>query len=455
MLAIAQLPLAYGPGERHDGDIARFDAAVSELDAWFTGSRVALAERALATRQPFYIAYQDADIRPSLDRYGDLCVRLMTQSHGHAVVARRERPRPVRVAVVSRFFYDHAVWTALLRGWCSRVDRSRIELHFLHTGTHDDAHTALARTTAASFTRGPRSVGQWMEVMRDIAPDIAIYPEVCMDAMSLRLACVRPAPVQVTTWGHPMTSGLSTIDHFLSAQAFEPDGAQAHYRERLVELPGIGCYYDRLAPDELAGDASILGPRTRPRFACVGTPYKYLPQHDHLLVDIAGRVGDCEFLFFVDMAPLLSRKVEDRLALAFAQRGLEAKRFLRFLPRQTRPTFFAILRACDAYLDTPVFSGFNTAMQAVECGLPIVTREGRYLRGRFASGILGEMGVGDVVAHDDEQYVATAARLATDPRYRDSICARMEAGSRRVFCNEAPVRALEDFLAGLASRGAD
>ena len=33
------------------------------------------------------------------------------------------------------------------------------------------------------------------------------------------------------------------------------------------------------------------------------------------------------------------------------------------------------------------FSGFNTVMQAVECGLPVVTLRGEFLRGRLGSGI--------------------------------------------------------------------
>lgn len=35
-------------------------------------------------------------------------------------------------------------------------------------------------------------------------------------------------------------------------------------------------------------------------------------------------------------------------------------------------------------LDILRFSGYNTAVQAIECGLPRVTREGRFLRGRLA-----------------------------------------------------------------------
>lgn len=451
MRAIAQLQLAYGPGEFPDGDRARFDAAVRDLDAWFTGARTAQADRALSTRQPFYLAYHDTDITASLSAYGDLCARLMRERHGEPALPPRLRTgKPVRVAIVSAYFRDHSVWTAFLRGWCAHLDRAKVELHLFHTGSEHDAETALAKARCASFTAGLADTAAWIAALRACAPEVIVYPEVVMDATSLRLASLRLAPVQAVTWGHPQTSGLPTIDYFLSAADFEPPDGQAHYRERLVRLPGIGCYYEPLSPQELAGNGALAIDGSGPRFACVGSPYKYLPRDDHLLVDIARRLGACTFLFFVDVAPLLSRKVEQRLAASFAQRGLDAAKFVRFLPRQSRPAFFALLRTCDAYLDTRGFSGFNTAMQAITCDLPVVTCEGRFMRGRFASGILRRLDLADLVAPDGQAYVGIAERLARDPAHREDVRRRLAAGRPALFRDTGPLRALEDWLLGAA-----
>jgi protein O-GlcNAc transferase len=453
MQAIAQLRLAYGPHEDPAGDIARFERAVQELDTWFVGPRTALADRALGTRGPFYIAYHDADIRAPLSRYGDLCARLMRECHGPlpAPSRRTNVGGPARVAVVSAYFRDHSVWTALTRGWCMRVDPARVELHLVHTGSVSDGETALAREHAASFLTGLHGMPAWIAAIRELAPDVIVYPDACMDPVSVGLASLRLAPVQVASWGHPQTSGLPTVDYFLSAAAFEPPDGAAHYRERLIALPNLGCYYDPLTPGDLADGAyPALPVSDGPRLLCVGTPYKYLPQHDERLVDIAERLGACQFLFFVDDAQLLSRKVEDRIALAFAARGLEAAQFVRFLPRLTRPAFFSLMRGADVYLDTIGFSGFNTAMQAVECGLPVVTYEGRFMRGRLATGILRQIGLDDLVATDPAGYVEIAARVAGDPGYRADVRRRMAQRQSALFRDLAPVRALEDFLVRVA-----
>jgi predicted O-linked N-acetylglucosamine transferase (SPINDLY family) len=104
------------------------------------------------------------------------------------------------------------------------------------------------------------------------------------------------------------------------------------------------------------------------------------------------------------------------------------------------------MRGATVYLDTIGYSGFNTAIQAVECGLPIVTRDGRYLRGRFASGILRRLGLPELVASTEEEYVGLAVRMCKDPDFRERVRGRIEASSHLLFRDTAPVRALEDFL---------
>jgi predicted O-linked N-acetylglucosamine transferase (SPINDLY family) len=91
-------------------------------------------------------------------------------------------------------------------------------------------------------------------------------------------------------------------------------------------------------------------------------------------------------------------------------------------------------------------------MHAVECGLPVVTREGRFMRGRLASGILKRMGLAELVAASDEDYVSLAVRLMTDADYRAGVRGRIAASRGVLFEDLAPVRALEDFLAQAARR---
>ena len=451
---MAYLPAVQGAGEDLRASRERFGADLADLEHWFEGRRVEQAAIAVGTDQPFELAYQEEDNRPLLARYGALCARLMDdwrQRHDVALPVARPH-RPLRVGIVSAHLRNHSVWSAITRGWFEALDGGRVALHAFHLGVDEDAETSIARSRAARYERGPKSLEQWIDRIRASQPDVLIYPEVGIDPMTVRLASLRLAPVQATTWGHPETSGLPTIDYYLSAEDLEPPEADAYYTERLVRLPRLGCRFRRMATVPVKPDLAPLFPEARaPLLVCPGVPFKYAARHDWVFPAIAQRLGRCRFVFFTHRTRVLSEKLEQRLRGVFESQGLDFSRYVAFLPWQPVPQFAGWLREADVFLDTIGFSGFNTALHAVEAGLPIVTREGRFLRGRLASGILKRLGVAELVVPTEEAYVELAVRLAREPAYRRAITAKMEAGRDGLYDDAAPVRALEEFLVRAAS----
>jgi predicted O-linked N-acetylglucosamine transferase (SPINDLY family) len=453
-LAMCHLPAVREPGDDLPGVRARFAEQLGELERWFDAGRSGLGPLAIGVAQPFWLAYQDEPNRDLLERYGRLCARLMQSwQAGRAPrpVARRA-PGALRVGVVSQYFRAHSVWNAIVKGWFRQLDTRRVALSAFCLGAHEDAETRYARSRAACFEQGHLGLERWAEVIADARPDVLIYPEIGMDPMSLKLASLRLAPVQAASWGHPETTGLPTIDYFLSAHGLEPPGAEAHYSEQLVRLPNLGCWVEPEPAQARPPDLATWGIEPGvPLLLCPGSPFKYAPEHDRVLAEIARRLGRCRMLFFSYRSGALSHKLQARLRAAFAAHGLDFERCARFVPWQERDAFYGLLERADVYLDTLGFSGFNTALQAIQCGLPVVALEGRFLRGRLASGILRRIGLDELVVANEAQYVELALRLAGDPGYRDSVRARIVAQRPVLFGDAAPIRALEDFLDGAAA----
>ena len=446
--AMAQIPAIYqadaDPAERRRAFSAELDA----LEHWVRSGDRSKAFKAVAVHQPFYLAYQEVSNRELLARYGKLCADLMRgwqEQAGLAVRPAAVARGPRRVGIVSAHIHDHSVWKALVHGWMEGLDQERFELHLFHLGPRRDAETSYAESRAAEFHEGRHAFDAWARLIHSSRLDVLIYPEIGMDATTAKLAAMRLAPAQAASWGHPETTGLPTIDYFLSAEDLEPADAQAHYTEKLVRLPHLGCRVSR-HPEE--ADAGPLGglEGAGPLLVCPGTPFKYAPQFDQVLIDIVRRLDTCRLVFFTGDPQALSVKLRDRLRQAFAQVGLDFERNAVFLPWLSLERFRALLARADLYLDTIGFSGFNTAMQAVECGLPIVTREGRFLRGRLASGILKRIGLAELVTPDEHAYVELAVALAKDTERRRALRSRIEANRERLFEDPAPVSALQDFL---------
>lgn len=450
-LAMSQVPKMYGPDTDPKTCRAAFAEQLDELERWFDGGRSAEGFRAVGTQQPFPLAYQEENNRSLLQRYGNLCARLMGEWYGRqefVVPGRRSSDGMIRVGIASQYIWNHSVWNAIVKGWFEKIDRGRFALYAFYFGIRQDQETLLARSFAAHFDEGAKPLRQWVQGIIDQQLDVLIYPEIGMDPMSAKLASLRLAPVQVATWGHPETTGLPTIDHYLSAEDMEPPGAQENYTEQLITLPNLGCFYRPWGVAAIRPDLGKLGidPRA-PLFLCPGMPFKYAPRHDWIFAEIARRLGRCQFIFFTPEVSDLAEKLRLRLEISFAQHGLNIDEHVVFIPWQSGPAFRGLLERADVFLDTIGFSGFNTAMQAVECGIPIATREGRYLRGRLAGGILKRMGLQELIAGSEEDYVALAVKLIQDGKYRERTRRRIEAERHVLFEDIAPIRALESFLA--------
>ncbi len=450
--AMTQLPMVADDDAEMARSRAEFAAELAALERWCEGNGPEKAARAVGVQQPFYLAYQEEDHRELLARYGALCARLMGNwqeaagLRSAAIVTRAE----IRVGIVSAHIHDHSVWNAIVKGWLQRLDRSRFDVRLFHLGKANDVETALAKTMATHYTYGKTDLVEWAQLILGHQLDVLIYPEIGMDPTTAKLASLRLAPVQATSWGHPHTTGLPTIDHFLSAEGLEPPGAQAHYTERLVRLPGLGCSLEPANVVPAAVDLAALGIRDGvPLLVCAGAPFKYTPRHDAVLAAIARRLGECQFVFFTPgRADALMQRLRSRMARSFAAAGLDLEAFAVFVPWQSRAQFYGLMAQADVFLDTMGFSGFNTALQAIECGLPVAAWEGRFLRGRLASGILRRLGLDELVADGDAAFVEIVVKLAQDAAWWGSVRERMSAARPRLYGDMQPVRALEKFLEG-------
>ncbi len=452
-LAVVSIPALPSTAAEAERSREAFSRAMDDLEAHWSVDRPVESVTAVAVSLPFYLTYQATNNRALLGRHGQLVARLMARwwSAGHVETpveraSARSAPRDTRprIAIVSAYLYDHSVYQALIRGWLRHIDRQRFRVDVFGVGPRRDAATAEAEALADSYTGGVRDLAHWVQAIRDAQPDAIVYPELGMDTTTYRLAALRLAPLQAVSWGHPDTSGLPTVDAYLSATAFESDEADGFYSEALVRLPGIGCHYEPSPPAAASLPPGRLADTVE--FLCAGTPFKYAPEHDRVFPAIARRVGRCRFHFFRD-SPLSDRLLV-RIGNAFRAEGLAPEPYLVLHPWATPAEFSGWLQGADIMLDTLGFSGFNTVMQALGHGLPVVTLRGRFLRGRLGSGILESIGADELVAADADAYVELAVALACDLPRRRALRTGLGARVAGLYGDLGPVRAIEGWLEG-------
>ena len=325
--AVAMIPIFADGVAESIGAVDKFSQSLDELSAWNRANPGLLA-RAAGSHQPFYLAYRPRDVGGLLSRYGDLVGAQPIQDHTNAAEQGLAEPRRnrIRMVVVSGQVRHHPVWDVVLRGIIAHLDRRQFEILLYHTGSLVDEETDWARSRVDRFVQGPKSTEAWLNEVAQDRPDVMFYPEVGMDPATCALAALKLAPLQVAGWGHPVTTGLPSMNMFLSGEFLEGPGAEQHYRETLVRLPGTGVCTE-LTPVQAQ---HWEGPDRQPdvvRFALCQQPIKFDPADDVLLARIAkDAAGASEFWLASTAHPSLGhcqapRSAGERLPCRGARSG--------------------------------------------------------------------------------------------------------------------------------------
>lgn len=457
---IGQIPLLHDSVEEIAETRQRYESSLEKLSQEIDLSNPRTLNQAahlVGNCQPFYLAYQGENDRRLQSMYGNLMVRIQSACFPSWSKKRPMPPHnpgePLRIGILSGFYYLHSNWKIPIKGWAENLNRDEFQLFGYYPGYKVDQETEVARRSFFQFVENAGTTEQWCDrICRDRLHAL-IIPEVGMHPLTVRMASLRLAPIQCTSWGHPDTSGFPTIDYYLSSDLMEPADAQDHYTEKLVRLPNLSIYYEPLDIEPAPVDRSHFGLREGSvLFICTQSLFKYLPQFDEVFPRIAAEVGECQFAFLnYPKSKRLGEKFVRRLESAFARFGLRCSDYVKLLPHLTPPEYRTLNQVADVFLDSIGWSGCNSTMEALACDLPIVTMPGRLMRGRHTHAILQMMGCNETEARDLDEYVAIAKKLGTDAEYRKYISQKISRVKQLAYHDNACIRGLEEFLKSAVS----
>ncbi len=424
-------------------------------------SNSAWALQSISSGGNFHLGYQGKNDRDLQSQYGQLVHHVMAANYPDWVQMRSNsmssvtRNGKIRVGYISTFFRSHTV-SKLTMGWLRHANRQEFEIYCYHVGRIADATTAQISQYSDRFYHIPDNLeAACQQVLADNL-DIIVFTDVGMNPMMTQMAALRLAPVQCKGWGHPITTGLPTVDYFLSSDAMELPNAQAHYSEKLIRIPKLGYSYAKPTIPKLT--------KTRDDFQleenavvylCCQSLQKYLPQYDYVFAEIALRVTAAQFVFIASESKYINTKFAKRLDQAFANLGLQSEQYCVFVPHQNWHNYLNLNLVSDIFLDSIGWSGGNTALEAIACGLPIVTYPGELMRSRHAYAFLQVMGISDTIAQNGTEYVEISAKLGLDSTWRQEILSKMQERLDLLYDDYTCVQGLEGFYKSVIFIGLD
>lgn len=450
------LPVLHEDAASIDGVRSSYAQGIAKVKAGLvldSAERILEAADAIGSTTNFCLHYQGRNDLELQVEYANLCETIMgtafPQFMEPMVLRERKDGEKLRVGFISSYWRHHSIYKTH-GAFVTQLSPDDFEVHAIHLGADCDASSQAIADAAAEFHHWPDFGLHHVGMLRDLELDVLIYPDYGMEPRLQLIAPLRLAPVQCNMGGHPVTSGLNHMDYFLSSDLMEPEDADSHYSEKLVRLPGLMSAYPK--PDvSKAKKPSVYLPdgASYVRYLCLQSLYKLLPQYDGLYPAIAQAVPHAHFGFIEESSEAVTSVFITRIQKAFAAVGLNADDFVVIYPRLAQEEFYGLAASADVILDSFLWSGNNSSMEASALGKPIVTCAGPMMRGRHTLAILKRASILATVAEDMTQYVDLAVKLGTDAEMREEISGRVVEAHSVLFDNPESVRGLEDFLNNL------
>ncbi len=345
--------------------------------------------------------------------------------------------RPLRLGFISPDFYKHPVGQFILP-LLEILNPDKIET-FCYSSLNKPADEQTAKLHEAAR--------HWRDIYA--MPDEQAASIIQRDRLHLLIELTghtngnrllvmarRPAPVQASWLGYVATSGLPMIDYRLTDTICDPPEADQFYSENLYRLPHtFFCYSPPVEAPPLVQPPIMKN--KGPTFASFNNLPKITPAVVALWAQILNRLPAARLLMvsrqFVDTA-IIKHYQELFLAHNIAEERLIFQAGLPF------KEYLALFNEVDIALDPFPHNGHTITCDTLWMGVPVVTLTGECYAGRMGCSIMNHIGLSNMAAANEAEYVEKAVQLGRD---KDGL-AGLRAGMRQRLLS-SPICNIEQF----------
>lgn len=407
--------------------------------------------------QTFFFAYHGLNNTALLGKIGTLLSRLASLRF---VAPHVDAPPPggrYRIGFISaNFISGHPVAKAANELILRLSERAEIEIHIIALQpANQKIGLDLAGRNVRLTVIGETFIDNIRKRVASLELDVLLYSDIGMDPLTCFLAHARLARAQCVMGGHPETTGIPNMDYFISHAFMEPEGAQAHYTERLILLrKGMFPITRPLWQESIKRREDFGFSKSDRLYFCPMMLQKIHPEFDRIIREILDKDPLAHVIFPQDgdLGVHWRRLLEARQASVFTA---EQRARIGFVPWQDNlGDFVALLRSVDVVLDSIHFGCGTTALVAIAAGVPIVTLPCEFMRGRVAASFFQHLGVCESVAESVDDYIAKAVEFAGNPAWRNDIGRRLLEQSDRLFDPRHGAAVVDEFVDTLMAIGA-
>jgi predicted O-linked N-acetylglucosamine transferase (SPINDLY family) len=389
----------------------------------------------------FYLAFHgenDVHLQKKIAQFYEKTAPSLKFVAPHCRSRQNVKPKSTRIRVgfYSHFIAAHSVTFAFAKTLEALNAIGEIDIYLITDAVLSaDVVAKMYPTLKDRTIQTTRDLQNTRDVVSSLELDILVYLDIGMDPFTFLLAFSRLAPIQCVMTGHPVTTGISTIDYFFSSELTEPDDGQEHYSEKLIPFRHVGFVFNRITmPAAVKPRAEFGMPDSTRIYLCPMTLQKIHPDFDDaiekiLRLDGGGAVAFVDSPQTPEWGRQLRRRFEKTIDPSLRER-------IVFLPwAMNSQDFLCMIAQSDVVLDPFHFGTGTTSIYVCTAGTPFVTKPAAYMRGRAGYAYATLVDIPECITWDVDSYVSMAVQIATDGELRSRLKAKILKNNHRIFEN--------------------
>ena len=395
----------------------------------------------------FYLAYHNKNNLELMKKLSKIFREIIPSiNYTSNNISKDKGKKRIKIAFISEYFTDHTI-SKLFKGFIKNINRNKFEVIIFRT--INDDKSIIKKEVEESVEKTINLKDKISEQQKQIENenlDIIFYPDIGMSGKTYFLSHSRIAPVQIMSWGHPETTGISTIDYFLSSKLFEPDN-EKKYSETLIRLSQFPLYYEppkNIKLEKKRKDFNL--PDKANLYGCPQSLFKIHPDFDEILKEIL--LNDPNGYLVLIGGGGKEKFWSNILNTRWAKISPTFKERTIFLNRMNLSDFVSLCDCVDVLLDPIYFGGGNSFLESMIVGTPTITMPGEYLKSNITAGAYKQMRIlNPPIVKNSQEYVNLAISLANDKKKNQILREEFKNNANKyLFNNKKVLNEFEKFL---------
>ena len=356
----------------------------------------------------------------------------------------------IKIGFISEYFTDHTIGK-LFKGIILNLDSKIFDINIFHTdktkkGKILQEFLDAEKKQLIKNHFLPKLFKEKQKLILKHNLDILFYPEIGLSLQLYYLSFLKLAKIQITSWGHPETTGNPSIDYFLTSKLIESTENQKNFSEKLIFSDLLPMYYyypkvkNKLNLDDL---------NKKDIFSCPQTLFKIHPDFDQIIAKVQKDNKKAKFYFIKDANNTLYKKLLVRFK---KNQNIDVDR-ITFLDGLNWEEYINHCGKSTVLLDPLHYGAGNSFYESMVYGTPTITMPTKYTKSRLVLGAYKQMEIEDLkfdpIAKSVDNYVEKIIELNNKKDLIDLKQNLQNKAKENLFENKKIIQNLEKIFQDL------